>query len=652
MKRLMLLLAIVTIMYLILPGMSFAEGQNDVIQMNDVVVTATKTEKKAIDVSEAITVITGKQIEEIGAMNARDAIQYFTPSVYPESYGYEGGVTKIRGFTGNDNQVKVLIDSIPQLKESHGARFECIPAEQIERIEVIRGPSSVLYGSGAMGGVINIITKKKAIGNNVSLKTMLGPDSTRNVGVAGSLQKNDTGISIFANKDETDGWRKHTAHTYDNIRLSLSSVLDPESLLTLSSYYHRTYSEYGGGISEEDFKNDPETSYANNWDHSEEERWGLAPIYQTNLTDKIELVASGHFDKLIRSSFTSSEYIYDSDGEGLEFQVNFKHLLLGRKNILTVGIAGEREGVVQDVYRYTDGQRGDLTKIVDVEVLSGAVYLQDDLWITDRLNMVLGGRYERFDYTQDFRLDSSQSDSSQASAFVPKIGVTYKLTEDTSIYGNAGYSFQYPRWWTLVNNADIDPEEGQSYEIGVKGLLWEKFSYAVAFYQAEIDNKIETNTEWEEYSRNVGDIRNRGIELEVDYEVFSGFNIGITYAWLDSEIVKSKSNPEYDGNKTDESPENQVGCRISYLSPLGLSAAIAVNWVDESYIDDANELVLDDYLESMARVAYQWRNFSVGFVVNNLFDESYAKSAYSSSGEARYYPMPGRTCLVEFSVGI
>lgn len=632
--------------------MSLAEDQKDAFQMDEIVVTATKTEKQAIDVSESITVITAKQIEEIGAVNARDVIQYFTPSVYPESYGYSDGVTKIRGFTGNDNQVKVLIDGVPQLKETHGARFECIPSEQIERIEVIRGPSSVLYGSGAMGGVINIITKKKAIGNNASVKTMLGPDGARNVGVAGSIQKSDTGITIFANRDETDGWREHTARTYDNIRLTLNSILDPESLLTLSTYYHKTYSEYGGALTEEDFKNNPETSYANDWDHAEEERWGLAPIYQTTITEEIELVAKAHFEKLIRSSITSSEYIYDSDGEGLEFQINFKYPLLGRKNTLTVGIAGEREAVVQDVYSYSGGTRGALSKIVDVEILSGAVYLQDDLWITDRLNMVLGGRYESFDYTQDFRLDSSLNDSNNASAFCPKVGATYKLAENTSIYGNVGYSYQYPRWWTLVNNADIDPEEGQSYEIGIKGFLGKKFSYAVAFYQAEIDNKIETNREWEEYSRNVGDIRNRGIELEADYEIYSGLNIGITYAWLDSEIVESKANPDYNGNKTDESPENQIGCRISYLSPWGLSGALAVNWVDESYIDDANELVLDDYFESMARVAYQWRNFSLGFVINNLFDELYAKSAYSSSGAARYYPMPGRTCVVEFKVQI
>lgn len=651
MKGLKLIVVVVGIMCLILSQVSWAEEKDEgVIRLEEIVVTATKTEKRAIDVSASITVITGEELEELGVRNVRDVLQYKTPSIYPQSYGYGDGVMKIRGFTGNTNQVKVLIDGVPQLKETHGARFETVPTEQIERIEVVRGPGSVLYGSGAMGGVINIITKKKAVGPTASLKIQFGPDNTETYSIQSNVQKGDTSFSLFASRDESDGWRKQTACEIDNIRFTLNTLPDPSSTFTLSVSYHETDSEYGGALWKDDFEHHPETSYNPEWHCSREEKWGLVPIYQTSLTDKIDFIARGHLDKLNRTSKTSYEYIYDSDGEGLEFQTNFKHAWFGRKNTLTIGVAGEREAVVQDKFKYPDGVRGDIVSIKDIEVLSGALYVQDDIWLTSRLNLVLGGRYEVFDFDKDNRLDATKSASSKEKHFCPKLGITFKLNEKTSVYGNISDSFQYPRWWRLTVNPDIDPEEGTSYELGLKGLWGDKIGYAFAVYQSDMDNEVEYNREWPERYRNVGETRHRGFEFEGNYEVLRGLSIGLAYAWLDVEVLKNEVYPEYEGKEKRLCPENTVGCNISYRSAWGFSGTFAVNWVDESYIDRANELTIDDYFESMARIGYDWKNFNLSFNVTNLFDEDYAKSAYESGGEPKYYPMPDRRCMLEFNI--
>ena len=142
--------------------------------LNEMVVTATRTMKELKEVPSSVSVITAKEIEEKNVTSVQEALQHL-PGVYM-SQAAQGGI-QLRGFSSSD--VLVLVDGV-QMNDTYGGdvNFNMIPVENIERIEVLRGAASSIYGGHAVGGVINIITKEPEEGTHVNAALTYGSNNT------------------------------------------------------------------------------------------------------------------------------------------------------------------------------------------------------------------------------------------------------------------------------------------------------------------------------------------------------------------------------------------------------------------------------------------------------------------------------------------
>lgn len=657
MRGLKLIVILVGIMSLVSSQVSWAEEEKKIIKLEDVVVTATKTEKRAIDVSAAQTIITGEEIEALGARRITDFFKYTVPSLGVEDGGYgPGRIAKMRGFRADDNQILVLIDGMPCMTYMTGGHSSNlpIPPEQIERIEVIRGPSSALYGGTAVGGVINIITKQEATGPTFKVKAGYGSYGTHSYNAEANFLTGNSGFRLIATRDEKDGWRDNSNHDKDNFMFLFNTEPDPNSILNLSVNYYKEWYEFPGPLYKDDYENHPKISYYKDKAEVEERHWRTSVLYQKELIDKIDVVTRFHLDVGDRDSWDASwgpyEYVKDFYGWGLELQTNLKYDLFGMKNTLTAGIVCEREHLDEDRFKYSGDIRGEVNRISETTLRQYAGYLQDDLWLTSRLNLVLGARYETVDFNNVVKLGHYKSASEDLDHVSPKVGITYKLTDNMSVYTSIADSFCYPKRWKWSQNPALKPTEGVNYEVGLKGIFADKISYALAVYQMDLENEVVYDYSWPERYRNVGETRHRGAEVELKYEIMNGLSLAVNYAWMDVTVEKNEAKPEYEGNKMKLCPENRVGAQISYHHPTGLFGTIAVRWEDESYIDPKNTIVLPSYWETSASVGFDWKGYSLSFVVNNLFDDKYAQKAYGSTpSKVKYYPMPPINLMVTVS---
>ncbi len=220
---------------------SSEEGESDVVVLEEVVVTASRAERKLSKVSSSISVISEEEIKDSNAKNIPDLLKNLEGIYTYDSSGVgTAGRINMRGFWGGmSTHQLILIDGIPQNKgKDKLVDWDLIPLDNVERIEVLRGPASALYGDNAMSGVINIITKRPGATPETKISGSYGSFNTQNYNVSTSGMVEKTGYYLGVSRKSTDGFRRHS--DYENIHLNgkLDFLIDEAQNLKLSLNYH------------------------------------------------------------------------------------------------------------------------------------------------------------------------------------------------------------------------------------------------------------------------------------------------------------------------------------------------------------------------------------------------------------------------------
>jgi outer membrane receptor for ferrienterochelin and colicins len=419
-----------------------AEGQEDTVEekvLGEVVVTAdAKTEQKESDAPVVMEVITAEELEEANVKTVLEALDYMNgvnaiQSSNTASWGTNG--IRLRGM--ESDHTLVLIDG----QRFHGGHscvdLSTISIEMVERIEVVKGPASVVYSSNNMGGVVNIITKKPTKEPHGTFSVGGGTRATRSYGVSAGLGKDKLGGVLSYTYQETDGVNKVTDENNEKIfNASFGYDFNSKSRLEINPYYSKQHHEHDG------------TNL--NWSGRIQERNGLN--FNWKLTpDKISgLYLRGSLFKY--KHWTESKF-GDYAEDYTEAEIGYNRLL-GRQHLLTIGAQHYLEEF--DLDNINLKYEGDQT--------NDSYFIQDEMDFGP-VQVVLGTRVNRHDML--------------GTKVCSSLGLSYQLNEQGRIRGSIGQAFKTPHmvwiyggtWYGsgyLVHaNPELQPEESIGYQLGM-----------------------------------------------------------------------------------------------------------------------------------------------------------------------------------------
>jgi len=607
-----------------------ALAQEPDIELEKIVVTPGRTEEKIKGTTSAVTVFSRSDIENSKLNNIKDFIQE-TMGLDIVQTGSFGGPVSIFTRGTNSGQTQIMIDNIRVYDPiATNAAFDLahLTLSNIERIEIVRGPQSVLYGSDAMGGVINIITKN---GKGKPMLTFLTEggsyDSHResldasgrikNLSYALGLSRFESrGISKFKGTSERDSYQKMSAS------LKTSYDINPKNNIGVICHFTDAVYEYDNSVG---LKDDPDLK-------GQEEQMLFSSYIKNKITDvwqqKIQFSFMRNYrqDSNDRDSSYPDDYLRDwyiGDNQQFDWQNTLK---LTSFDTIICGFDWQRE---KGNYYYYSEYLGGSTETHFPKVISRTkgYYLQNALNINDTFHLNSGMRIDDHSYfgtNETYKIDAS-----------------YLIKTATKIKGGWGNAFKAPTLyqmhalpdpWFGGGNPNLQPEEGQTYEIGFEqNVFKDKLKLGTVYFHTQLKNLIDAKynpTTWftNQYS-NVGKARIFGYENSLTFSPFKELKIDTGYTWQDTE---DKTN----GDELLRRPKNKYFTTIKYAPGNKFDFYLKLITVGRRS-DSANRL-LKAYTKLDLNGAYKLNNnVETFFRIENITDEIYE--------EVKNYAEPGRS---------
>ena len=673
MKHLKLLGLFIVFTGFLFPQAAVAQQEDDATayKLDEVVVTATRKEEKIKDLPGSVSVITRAEIEQSDAKEVPELLQSIPGVTFQDNYGNGTQFSfGLRGVNpGRCNKVLVMVNGVPMNSGHTGTVFwRDLPApDQIEKIEVVKGPVSALYGGFGIGGAVNIITRRGPVRNQAAVKTEFGSDQEKRVSaeIGGNLAEKFSYQVGYAYQ-KGDGWRDRAAFDAHKISGKLGYALSDSADIELDMGYVNNNHEVPGDITREQFEEDP-TQAQSQIGLSDLERVFTNLVYRQDVGEDDDLRISWYYHQYdldyMFASYRTGNYFYDVTTTGGEFQYTLNHSLFGLQNSLIFGPTIRFDTADVQSYEVTpEGQRTDTLKSDSLaEPMFWAIYVQDELAITDALKLSFGLRYDEARFDNEDRLDGEDSDSVNMNAFSPKFGLSYQLFSHTTVFANVAKGFAPPtvsRLYGTSGNPDLDPESALNYEVSLRTAPVGWFDLTTAVYLMDVTDEIITvEVDGESKNVNAGETRHKGIEAELNLHLPLGISpfVNLTFQnveFTDYKVYNSRSDTTdvYDGNTLPDAPDFKMVAGLRYHHPVGISYSLSATYEDEKYTDEANEYEIPSFTVWDTRLEFKSKFKGIGYSVHasvkNIFDKTY----FASGSGADVYPASPRTFLVGVSL--
>ena len=606
------------------------QKEEDIVDLDKMVITATKLEMPLREVASSMSVISSQDIERGQQKMVLDVLRGI-PGLFVLQTGGIGTHSQVYIRGAGAMHTLVLVDGVEMNDPTSTGRtfdFAHLTADNIERIEVLRGPQSTLYGSDAMGGVINILTKKGKgkpaftfQGEGGSYKTFRGMASVNgdwqwlDYSLSGS--RIDTkGVSAAGKKygnTESDG--------YENNSICGRIGFNPTDNFGMDVYGRYVKSEneidnFGGAGGDDPnsrgstqqiaFKTQARLSLLH-------ERWEqkLGLSYTDNNRENINETDEDH---LSDSDWGS----YDGLMLKAEWQNNF---FLHKTNTVTFGVEVEQEKAESEYH--SEGQWGPYTSIFKEKTsFIGAGYLQDQIKLFDCFFTTLG---VRLDYNKLF---GNYTTFRVASAyFIEKLNSKIKAT--------VGTGFKAPSLFQLYSeygSESLDPEKSVGWDIGVEHyLLSERITFGATYFSNDFRSLIDFNQVTWKY-QNVAEAESKGVELFSSIQPINDLKLQINYTYMETENKKT-------GEALLQRPKNKFNAAFNYRFLNRANVGLDFIYIDERLdFGIPSSVVLDEYKLVNVSVSYDvTKNLSLFSRVNNVLDEEYEEvKGYGTAGTSGY----------------
>ena len=627
------------------------ENQQPLIA-DDVIITGTRLEQQNEKIPVQVTVITAADIKASGAQSIPDALKDLGGVIVTDLNGNGFNQKVDMGGFGetSDRHVAVVVNGRKMNPiDQTNINFLSIPIENVEKIEVLHGGNSVLYGGDAMGGVINIITKEPEEGSHVWGEAAGGSNDTLK-GTAGvSFTNDDFDLSAGLVYYETDGYRDRSAADRRSAYAKFTYFATDTLYFNLEANSTQADYEYPGGLTLAAMESNRRQA-ANPQDEGESRDdyivfsansdWGLYGALNLNLSlrkyERQDTMVS--WNAPAWSSYGYYDYEYSTIGFNPQYVL--EQPLFGKDNRLTLGI---------EVYGTDyDSWNGDTTAKISIntydhEQTTTGFYAQEEFSILEDLVLNIGGRYEDFDTTLKSSLGTDKDINENEWAW--NFGLAYAFSAGSKIYTRAYQAYRYPRvdeYMILTSgsvNEDLKHEKSKGYEAGIRFVGMEnRLSTNLRFFTFDVDDEITwNNVTWQ--NENLDETRHQGGELDIKFQATELLSLFGGFGYTDAEFTAGTN----DGKRIPLVPEFKSNLGFSLNFACGLTYKFQYNHLGERYAggDNANTYeklssadTVDMYL------TYQVNQFEIFLNATNIFNEKYYNGYNYGPGYGSYYPMP------------
>lgn len=598
-KFLFLLLSVIIV------NIAFSQSINDTIVVDDIVVTGTKIETTRQLVPLSVGVISRENIEKTGETNILTVLNKYVPGIFVTqrnilgfgvSTGSSGSIS-IRGVGGSPNTgVLVLIDGHPQHQGIFGHPLpDAYLSTDVEKVEVLRGPASILYGSNAMGGVVNIITKKNAYeGFVANFGASYGSYNTQKYNGSVSFRKNKINILASVNHNKTDGIRQNTDFKITNAYIKANYNISQHFNITADYSIAKFFANDNGPITNppvpfsiDIMRAKTSLSFENKFDKFE----GALKLFYNygvhNLSD-------GWYSKDRNTGLMFYQTLKILPNNTITFGTDFKQ----------IGGIGNK-GVAQNQFK---------------TVNEAAIYSYLQQTFFSKLTLSAGLRFE--------------NSSEFGNELIPLGAISFRLFNNTTLKALISKGFRSPtimELYLFAPNEQLEPERLINYEVGILQTFWKnRLSFELSLYQLKANNLIQVVGVFPNAKRqNVGSFTNKGIEISSRYNIVKGLNVyaNYSYIWLEKPLIAV--------------PQQQFNFVVQYSYKF-FSFNFNAQHIQKLYLStEPQNTLTQSYTLLNLRLAFRPLNFLEFYIsINNLLNQTYQIN--------KGYPMPG----INFDCGI
>jgi len=603
---------------------------------NQIVVTANKLEMSKDRVPMNISVVTEKEIKQSSETNVLPVISQYVPGLFVTEKGTSGfslstgsaGKVTIRGVGSGDSfPVLYLIDGQPQFMGIFGHAIpDSYTASDIEKVEVIKGPASIIYGTNAMGGVLNMITKKaKTDGLHFKGQGMAGSFSTWKLNGTLSYKKKKFSTMASWNHDYTDGDRPNSAFRMDNGFFKAKYEFNKHYSIT-ANMNRIKFKAY-----------DPGSIYSNDTDlYSNKSNWAditRSNYYMSfsNKSDKIEGGLRCYYmngDHTISNGY-KEDWLSTDENYGFSFYEGIK---LFKGNLISLGIESKKyggKGTPVTTAKFQDGKVTMVPSEYDnkwINITETGEYLVLQQQLIEKITINAGIRHEHHNLFGE--------------EWIPQFGTSYRANENTTFKGCISKGYRSPSIRELYlfppANQDLQPEEMWNYEVSCnKYLLNRSLSLEINLFLSKGSNLItlmpNNNPPPAYINVNTGDFNHKGIETTIHYNISPKIVLNTNYSYLNMNTPKIAS------------PVHQFFLGGNY-NPGKFNFALNFQYIGKLYTNLDPETT-QDYLLANTKISYSINSHIQLFTHwKNILDVSY-QTQYG-------YPMPGISAFAGIIVQI
>ncbi|MBD2454556.1 TonB-dependent siderophore receptor [Nostoc sp. FACHB-87] len=651
--------------------------------------TATRTDTPILKIPQSIQVIPRQVLEEQQVTRLEEALQNSSSVVYNGTDTSSDLNYSIRGF----DQAPVLQNGFRQYD------FAEIPeVANIERIEVLKGPASILYGEIQPGGLINVVTKQPLSEPFYQTELQFGSDGLirPQIDISGPLTDDKRLLyRLNAVYSRRDGFRDFDQE-FQQFFIAPTLTWEISDRTNLAFDLQVSNREqpwdsgkvaFGDGVintprdrifnEPDDFLRRDFLSLNLSVDHKFSDNWSIRNAFRftdsTVFSDKLSIFlgfdeTTGELQRIFAlDDFNSRNYALQTNVIGKFTTGGLKHTLLfgadlSRTNTSRFASANFTSfpiNVFNPSYGVNRPEFDTLLFDRNSEIDRLGIYLQDQIEIFEQLNLLLGLRYETVaQRNQNVPAlfypggDTTQNDS----AWTPRIGVVYQPIPNVSFYGSYSRSFNPSVDDIGADGNPLEAERGEGFEVGVKTeLLGGNLLATLAYFDVTKQNVATEDPNFPGLGISIatGEQRSQGVEFDLTGKILPGWNIIASYSYTDAKVTQDNTIPV--GNRLIGIPQHQASLWTTYEIQSGrlqgLGGGIGINYVGERQGDLNNSFTLDSYFLTNAALFYRRDNWKFALNFRNLFDVEYTNSR-GGFGSRTNAGLPGEPFTVVGSISV
>lgn len=682
---------------------------NEVVELEKMSVTATKVQTASKDVSQSIAIVDEKEIADKNILNIQEAIDHI-PGVQAESSSNSQSPRLIIRGAGlkaryGVREIMVMKDGVPMTDPDSFTRFDYIDMQDVEAIEVQKGPGSI-NASNTTGGVIQLITKSVFKEDKNSIKVGAGNDNQRNLNLKLRNAFDDSNFMSFSfsSRKNDNSWRENNEFDSTQGSLKYGHIFSDDSTFETELSYTESNINLPASMTLDEFEefkaSGTQEDTSSQWQHSARD----SKILSLNAKYEKEV---GNITYKPRFYFNKWEHFHpvtgminDSDDNkvfGTDLELNFKHSLFSNDAMFVAGVTAKRDktkdskkytyedystktemswmGPVSKIEQTLSNDKGNLAGTENSDTKLYGIYLMERFKPIEDLSIDISARVDKlkfdidgnelikYDYSKE-NYDTGKGEYSLQKDFTltsAKLGLNYSLTDNTNIYTSVAKANQAPTGSELQSADDdgIDLEKTNSinYEIGLKSRT-KTYAYDMALYQNNVEDEIiqVKNANGDTIYSNAGETKKIGFEVSGIYNINKYISFGANYAYSKfkfktfEEQVRGVSETR-DGNVLPYIPKHQYSLFTTLNLDNGLKARLSTKTWGSYYMDNANSEKYEGYkFVTDLMLGYEKKDHSIQLNIKNLTNKYYAMEASKDVyGNETYKAAAPRSFMITYA---